>query len=158
MGVFDGMKDAKSSERGTFFPAGFKGTLELVKMLEHRNHETNKHGFIAEFIVQSVSRPGVDDNVETPPVEVGDKRTWYQNMGTYAAKGALKQFGCALAKMDDKKTSPAILEQLEKKLDEALLTPEENMFVGSVLALETHPIRTKAGTPFTRHDFAPVSE
>lgn len=161
MGLFDGAGDAPLFDRGRFLPSGFKGVLEVKRTIAKESVKSGV-GFICEFEVISVERPGDPEN-ELSPVREGEKRSWWQGMtDKTVAFPSLKAWAGAVAGY-----APHEKEAIEEAiggatlgdmLNEATEHPAENDFVGAWVGCETHMIQTKKGNDFTVHNWFPYVE
>lgn len=147
MGIYDGMGDAKISNK---LPSLGEG--KYVVQIEKIGHFPTRAGYnatCAEFSVLESS------NADHP---VGVKRSYFQKMNVDAAMGALKQFACALSGIDPKDT--AKVKEQARNLEEflELAISKENPARGLRVGVNLVKITTKDGKPFGKHDWFPVAQ
>lgn len=153
MGLWSGIKDADTFERGKYMQPGFHG---LVRVRRTMAKETRKSGvaFIVELEVITTNMP--DKHPE------GSKGTWFQKMTDKAvAFPAIKAFAsaCAGIPVHDKETIKREIDpHLEAIMDAATENEEDNDFIGVTLILDTEQIKTQKNQDFTRYDFSPYTE
>lgn len=143
MGLFDGLQEAETFERGAFLQPGYH-SLQLVRCLA-KNTRKSGVGFIAEFEVLASTNPN-----HVP----GSKATWFQKMlDKNVAFPALKSFliGVLGLRSDD----PALADVRFPDLAE-WATSHANPLGGMVVSCNATMIKTVAkNEDFTRCDFEP---
>lgn len=157
---WSGIEKAQTFERGKFMPGGFRGLLRVKRTIYKRTIRSGE-AFIVEFEVVSVDNPG-DPESDKYPVEVGEKRTWYQkmvdlNVGLPAVKAwAAAMAGYELHQKDliEQEVSP----HLEDMMEHACQNPADNSFTDLLVYCETAQIETQSGGEFTRYDFHPYDQ
>ena len=160
MGLFDGIGEAEIFTRGKYMPPGFRGVLEVKRTIAK---ETVKSGigFIVEFEVIEVNRPGTKDH-DLAPVVVGEKRTWFQGMkDKTVAFPAIKEWAAAMAgyQMHEKEAiDDEVSPELQNILTHATDNPADNDFVGVRVSLDTSHKKTKNDRDFTVHAWAAYVE
>lgn len=171
MGLFDGIADAETFERGKFFPPGFRGKVRIERTIAKESVKSGI-GFICEVRIIEVDRPGQGYNPgdaeseipkhEKAPVVQGEKRTWWQGMtDKTVAFPALKSWAAAVAgyTLDQKELIESeVSPHLQDALMHATDNPADNDFVSVFVNLETWNTTTKKGGDFTVHDWTPYNE
>jgi hypothetical protein len=159
MGLFDGIGNAETFERGKFFPPGFRGVVVVERTIAKESVKSGV-GFIVECRVVDVTRAG-EEGHEKSPVVVGEKRTWWQGMtDKTVAFPALKAWAAAMAGYTLDQTDEIendVAPELERMMTEATNNPADNDLVGVSVNLETWNKKTKKGTDFTVHDWTPTT-
>ncbi len=160
MGLFDGIGNAETFERGKFFPPGFRGVVRVERTIAKESVKSGL-GFIAECRIIEVERPGVEGH-EKSPVVVGEKRTWWQGMtDKTVAFPALKSWAAAMAgySLDMKDEIEAdVAPHLEALMQHATDNPADNDLVGQWVRVETEMVKTRNDRDFTRHMWEPYVE
>lgn len=157
MGLFDGIENAEIFERGKFLPPGFAGVLEVKRTLSKDSLKSGV-GFIVEFAVAQVDRPGQPDH-ELSPVVLGEKRTWWQGMTDQTvAFPACLEFMAALSgyqRHEKDAIEAGVKPHVRETLNHAVKNPDENDLIGCQVRLETSHKITKKGSDFTVHTWSP---
>jgi len=160
MGLFDGIDNAEVFERGRYFPPGFRGVVEVKRTI---SKETVKSGigFIVEFEIVRVDRPGKPDH-ELSPVVVGEKRTWFQKMSdktvAFPAVLAWAAGVAGYAAHEKDAIESEVASGLGAVLNHATDNPADNDFVGARVIVETSHKLTRNKTDFTVHEWIPFED
>lgn len=158
MGLFDGINEAELFERGRYLPPGFRGVLEVKRTIAKETVRSGI-GFIVEFEVVRVDRPGLEGH-DLAPVFQGEKRTWFQKMGDKTvAFPSIKAWAAAMsgyASHEKEAIENEVAPHLEGVLTHATDNPADNDFVGCRVEVETIAHKTKkSGSDFTIHNWIP---
>lgn len=146
---FSGVSAAQLSETGNYFPyAKGRYTCAISRVMMKKSRQSGEL-FTVELEVLESSHPEVFE---------GETRTWQVKMSNVdTAPSNLKMF--ALAMLGVKATDPAgvakVLSKIEKALDDAC---NEGKYNGVNVTVDTDPITTKGGNPFTKLTFAPAQK
>ena len=149
MGQWDGLKDAQIHDKGSYFPANFKGTVKIKKLFIKHTLEKGD-AFIAELEVVTTNMP------EALPV--GTQRSWYQSLTKKTvAFGAIKEFMAYVHKYDltNETRKEAFKRELEPNMEGYLTSAVDearNPYAGQLVGLETFIKQTKEKkSDFTVH-------
>ena len=149
MGVWDGIEDAETFDRGNYIKGGFVGVVEIKKTIVKQTRAIGP-AFIVEMEV-------VETNMEEHPV--GQRVTWFQKLTDKdVAFPAVAEWAAAVGGIDPSKKEQVKSEvspHLKELMDHATDNPSDNDFVGQKVRLQTAQIKTKNDRDFTRHTWQP---
>lgn len=146
-GLWDGIENAPTFERGAWFKPGFVGLVRIVRCKVQQTQKKKTIQFLAECEVLSSN---------TPDHPVGSQGTWFQNQNN-SFLPAIKSFVHAVLGVDERRTDDAArLGMVDRALTPIMnfVAGVPNGFGGYVVALSTHQTVKTDGGPFTRHDWA----
>lgn len=150
MGVWDGIEDAETFERGNYIKGGFIGIVEVKKTLVKQTRASGP-AFIVEMEV-------IETNMEEHPV--GQKVTWFQKLTDKdVAFPSVAEWAAAVGGIDptDKKAvKEDVSPVLKEAMDQATESPTNNDFTGQRVRLQTAQVKTKNDRDFTRHTWMPA--
>ena len=146
MGIFDGLKDAKTYEKGSYLSAGAY-TLQIEKTIVKDTRKSGT-GFIVEFKV-------IKSTCKDHPVDT--KATWFQGMKDKdVAFGAIKGFMLAVSGLDETRDKETIKNDfdpnIESLMDDAIT---KNALKGSVVDVQVVLKKTQKGLDFSVHNWLP---
>lgn len=151
MGIWDGIEEAETYDRGNYLTGGFIGVCEVVKTLVKDTRAVGP-AFIVELRV-------VESNLEKHPV--GSKVSWFQKLTDKAvALPSVVEWAAATVGYDPTNREllkAEIMPELKAIMEYAQATPSDNDFIGLRVKIETTQVLTKNGRDFTRHTFSPVA-
>lgn len=151
MGIWDGIENAESYDRGNYLAPGFVGVCEVVKTLVKQTRAAGP-AFIVELRI-------VESNLDRHPV--GSKVSWFQKLTDKAvAFPSVAEWAAATAGLDPtdrEMVKQEIMPELRELMEHATDNPSNNSFVGQLVKIETVHVLTKTGRDFTRHTFSPVA-
>jgi len=134
-----------SKARYPYFGIGdFKVAVESTALIESRKKELL---FIVEFhVLESTCGQNQNDS----------KASWLVKMSNDPALPNIKQFMIAILGLDPTRDAAKIAHEISPALPAIMneICAEPTKLAGSTAHLTTQNIITKAGRPFTRHDFA----
>lgn len=139
MGLFDGIGNAAIGQGGNYLKGGHNYLLEINQCLTKQGRKGDLF-FIAEFTIHE------SDDTSNPP---GFTASWTANFKHDAALGNVLWF-LGAANGIDVKDEAALKAQITTAVAEFAVSPA-NPLKGRMVEVETHEIKTKAGTPFTKH-------
>lgn len=138
-GLFSGIEDAQISGGGIYLLDG--GYLvELIKVFTLVSRKKEDLVVVEFKILES----------NNPARTVGSRASWVVNLKQDAALGNLKGFALAAG------TTPG---EEPPHIDEAaieFIVSKENPLEGTKVAVQCTTITTRAGTPFTKHEWSPA--
>lgn len=147
--IFSGVRDADASKTGVYF----EPDNEWVVLV---------NSFTQNFTRQKIPNCIVDCKIlETTcaTARPGTTRSCYIDMTKDAAPGNIKNF---VEAAHESMTGEALrLKQLTQKDSDAYCdnaVSEKQPFAGVILRLSTKGVLTRAGNPFTVHEWAPVAQ
>ena len=139
MGLFDEIGNAAIGQGGNYLKGGHNYLLEINQCLTKQGRKGDLF-FIAEFTIHE------SDDTSNPP---GFTASWTANFKHDAALGNVLWF-LGAANGIDVKDEAALKAQITTAVAEFAVSPA-NPLKGRMVEVETHEIKTKAGTPFTKH-------
>ena len=149
MGVWDGIEDAETFERGNYVKGGFIGVVEIKKTIVKQTRASGP-AFIVEMEV-------IETNMEEHPV--GQKVTWFQKLTDKdVAFPSVAEWAAAVAGLDPNNKEVVKTEVspvLKEAMDHATNNPSDNDFIGQKVRLQTDQIKTKNDRDFTRYTWQP---
>jgi hypothetical protein len=142
MSLFDGVNEAVPGAGGVYFLAGlYKVAVKKVFTMRSRKGDDL---FIGEFkILES----------DCKDRKVGTSASWIVNFRHDAAMGNIRGFIAACNGIDP--TNEDRLGEIDKEVCEYAVS-DDNPLEGIEVLLEATNIETRAGTPFTLHNWTPV--
>lgn len=151
MSKFDGIENAKYTERGNYIqPGSHLFEIQGVKMIETRN---KGDAFIAELLVHKSSTskslyldPKEHENPEAH--EVGQTLAWYVGMNQDSALGNIKGFIMAATGCKPNEVNAAGVD---------MIVSDKQPLKGAMIRCEAREIKTLAGASFTRCDWKSTS-
>ena len=156
MGRFTNVATADASGRGNYFPnltCRYKVKVASAKVISTRKGQT---AFILELenlaTLSSPSGKAEDPDGRTVPA-VGDTRSWYCNLSNDAGPADMKRFAQLIGSILDE---PCGSDAEVEALCEAIVDEKESCIAGLELELSTYNRNTRAGSPFTIHDFSAI--
>jgi hypothetical protein len=160
--LFAGLKNAKTSERGSYFTPG-KYTVKVVKGVKFRTRK-NYDAFILEMqvikseyenakeqAIKTLTLAGKNIDLEalesTLPLKEGSTGSWFQSLADMSIGfGALKGFAANVTGITNSE-DPTFLGEVEEFLTSVV--DERQSLKDAVLPLEVVQILTKEGKPFS---------
>jgi hypothetical protein len=144
MGLFAGLKDAKTWDRGTFLKPGVY-TLRVKKAI-FKHTRKNIDAYILECKIESAKGPDASAQ--------GTTASWFQSLGDPdIGYSSLKKFAADILGMDPK--NPEFVEQVEGFLE---ATVNDGAINGMLLPCEVTIIKTKKNTDFSLHAWGKIIE
>lgn len=145
MGLFDGIGNAAIGQGGNYLKSGHNYLLEVNQCLTKQGRKGDLF-FIVEFTVHE------SDDHTNPP---GFTASWTCNFKHDAALGNVLWFLGAVNGIDIKDEA-RLKSEITSEVAELAVKPA-NPLKGRMVEVETHEIKTKAGTPFTKHLWKPTT-
>lgn len=136
MGIFGGIKNAKSTEGGLYFAPGDRYVVEIQRV---KSDKTRKN--IPFFVVECKVLHAYNGKMVK-----GVQPSWMVTLDKDAALGNIKQFVEAIMEVDMNTVSDAEAEQSVE-----LICSAEQPLAGTICVTETWNKPTQAGKDFTRH-------
>lgn len=158
MGLFANVADAEVSQGGVYFRPGLY-VVEVKQVKTQRSSRNNKDYFIVECEVQQST---------CDELEAGRKASQVIDINNIMGPPNIKAFVAAASGIDP--AAPDVNSQLQAvwaELTGAELSIEEiceravandNPLEGVEMFLEATEIRTRAGNPFTKHFWSPLTD
>ena len=145
MGIFSGVKEAKTFEDGRKLPEGTH-KVKITSVIQRKSGRDGGDLYIVEYTVE-----------ESATAKPGEKYGWVQSMSNRnVALGALKQFAMAVMGADQEK-DPAFFRQCEDALETALEgSVTSGLFNNKLVEVTTKNITTQKGQAFLKHTFRPA--
>lgn len=139
------VRDAQVFENGAYLSPDGHFVLEIERVLVKTSRQ-KKELFIAEMRV-------LESNKAEDPV--GSKRSWCQDMNADGAFGEIKKFVYATLGLEWSRDKEKIKAEIDPKIEAILFEAigATNPLKGVKVVCDTQSKLTKAGKPFTRHDF-----
>lgn len=136
MGIFGGIKTAKSTEGGLYFAAGDRYVVEIQRI---KSDKTRKG--IPFFVVECKILHSYNGKMAK-----GTQPSWMVTLDKDAALGNIKQFVEAVMGVDMNQVSDVEAEQSVE-----MICGSEQPLAGDIVVTETWNKDTQAGGKFTRH-------
>ena len=144
MGSFTGIGEAKVGAGGVYF---LEGTyqVEVLKVFTMRSRQKDDLFIVECRILES-------ENEKRP---AGTKASWVVSFKHDSALGNIKGFVAAANGIDPNDDERVTAEVTEEAVEMAV--SDDNPLQGLTMGLVCTMVSTKAGNPFTRHDWEPVT-
>lgn len=159
MGKFSRVGKAEAFGRGNYFPNMTMTYLVAVldsKIIDSRNNDTFycleveiKKVLVGEIMAEGKLR--ADSAGVTVPTP-GEKRSWMCNLSNDAGPSDMRRFAELVWSMLENEGEPTD-EQIEE-LCEHIVDEKEKPLAGTLFKVSTYNKKTRAGNPFTIHDWS----
>jgi hypothetical protein len=145
MGLFDNIGNASIGQGGNYLKSGHNYLLEVNKCLTKQGRKGDLF-FIAEFTIHE------SDDTTNPP---GFTASWTCNFKHDAALGNVLWFLGAVNGIDIKDEA-RLKNEITSQVAEFAVSAQ-NPLAGRMVEVEVHEVKTKAGTPFSKHLWKPTT-
>jgi len=146
MGLFDGIGNAAIGQGGTYLKSGHNYLLEIVKCFMKQGRKGDVF-FIAEFMVHE------SDDLSIPP---GFTASWTANFSQHDAALGNVLWLLGAANGIDVRDEARLKSEITTAVAEFAVSAQ-NPLKGRMVEVETHEIKTRAGSPFTKHMWKPTT-